>query len=215
MKSALRVFTFVILVLGLTACRKQITATEVEMAEYGWDLYAQKNFTESNHWFANAILQDSTYKDGYNGLGWTFGKLMELDSSVIYFTRGLPYAQDPNILANTKREMWAGLCFANEARGTHQEAIAWGDSLLTEIAALTPPTWSFSHDTTLNHLDIHLTMAMSYYSLGRFSPSLDHVRTIVTALNPTASFTADTTTVAGRQALANEIETLRGILATP
>ncbi len=199
----------------LVGCRKEITATEVDMAEYGWQLFDQGNYAESNTWFMNAIHQDSTYKDGYNGLGWTFGKLMELDSSVTYFTQGLPYAQDPNILENTKREIWAGLCFANHALGANQDAVHWGDSLLTELETLTPPTWSFSHDTTLNYLDVHLTMAISYFSMGHFSPSLDHVQFIVSELNPNASFTADTSTVVGRQAIAAEIETLRGILATP
>ncbi|MFQ6614976.1 MAG: hypothetical protein ACE5D1_09055 [Fidelibacterota bacterium] len=199
----------------LVSCRKQITATEMDMAEYGWTLYDAGNYSESNVWFMNSVLQDSAYKDGYNGLGWTFGKLLELDSSIVYFSRGLRYEQDPNILADTKREIWAGLCFANHARGSDEDAVLWGDSLLAEIATLTPPTWSFSHDTTLNYLDVHLTLATAQFTLSRFGASLNHVQFIVDALNPTATFTADTSTVSGRRALADEMETLREILATP
>ncbi|NOZ75629.1 MAG: hypothetical protein GXO90_09730 [FCB group bacterium] len=209
---------FILTLIGLTvllSCRKQVTATEVDMAEYGWYLYDQGNFLESNNWFMNSVFQDSAYKDGYNGLGWTFGKLLELDSSVVYFTRGLNYEQDPNIISNTKREIWAGLCFANHARGADSAAVLWGDSLLAELTTLTPPTWSFSHDTTLNYLDIHLTLATAQYTLSHFGASLGHVQFIVDVLNPTATFTADTATVQGRRALADELETLRGILATP
>ncbi len=208
----LLVSTGLILVVG---CRKQISATEVDMTNYGWELYDQGNYSESNTWFMNAVETDSAYKDGYNGLGWTFGKLMELDSSINYFAKGLPFTQDPNILADTKREIWAGLCFANNALGDDSSAVIWGDSLIAEIANLTPPTWSFSRDTTLNYLDVHLALAMSEFAIGHFGPSLSHVQFIVTDLNSSATFTADTLTVLGRRSIADEIETLRDILATP
>ena len=29
--------------------------------------------------------------DGYNGLGWSFGKLTDLDSSIYYFEKGLNF----------------------------------------------------------------------------------------------------------------------------
>ena len=51
------------------------------MAEYGWELFETKEYLPSNAWFLDAVSEDSDWKDGYNGLGWTYAKLMVLDSS--------------------------------------------------------------------------------------------------------------------------------------
>ena len=75
-----------------TGCRKRVTATDEDMSEYGWVLYAEGKFVESNEWFVSAVIRDTTYKDGYNGQGWTYGKLGEIDSSVFRFEKGLEKA---------------------------------------------------------------------------------------------------------------------------
>ena len=68
------------------ACRKEWTATEEDMTNYGWTLFEQaslqvdsdeqlKEYEEVLKWFENATMEDTNYQDGYNGLGWTYGKL--------------------------------------------------------------------------------------------------------------------------------------------
>ena len=59
----------------ITGCRKRVTASDEDMSEYGWVLYSESKYDESNEWFVNAVFRDTTYKDGYNGQGWTYGKL--------------------------------------------------------------------------------------------------------------------------------------------
>ena len=62
--------------LPLDACRKKYAATAEDMVEYGWDLYETADYLNSNKWFNDAIVDDDEWKDAYNGLGWSYAKLM-------------------------------------------------------------------------------------------------------------------------------------------
>lgn len=199
------------------ACRKQWTATEMDMANYGWTLFESGSYLESYEWFLNSIQEDSTYQDGYNGLGWALGKLQQTANSVTYFRQGLDLEPDPFITTNVPREILAGLCFIENAEGEDSLAIQWGDSLLAQLnAELEGGRWVFSHDTTINHLDVRVTIAISNYSIRNFETSLTHVQAILAEINPTApTWTTDVTTVEGRQALASKIEELQVFLASP
>ncbi len=85
--------TFILLMLLLAlfvgSCRKQYHATEKDMADYGWFLFekaaTQSNYTVSKNWFLSSVNEDTMYMDGYNGLGWSYGKITDLDSSIYYF----------------------------------------------------------------------------------------------------------------------------------
>ena len=65
--------------------------------------------------FSNSIIEDNNYQDGYNGLGWTFGKLVELDSAVQTFAIGLSKPPNERITTNVSQEILAGLAFAHSA----------------------------------------------------------------------------------------------------
>ena len=84
MKYSRIVLQLIVLISLFTAWRKQWSATEQDMANYGWNLYEQGDYVTSYEWFSNSIIEDNNYQDGYNGLGWTFGKLVELDLSLIH-----------------------------------------------------------------------------------------------------------------------------------
>ena len=85
MKNSRLLLSIFILLLIFVACRKQWNATDEDMANYGWILYEQGEYVDSYEWFSNSIQEDLDYQDGYNGLGWTFGKLVDLDSAVQAF----------------------------------------------------------------------------------------------------------------------------------
>ncbi len=207
------ILTALLVAMALVSCRKQYHATEEDLANYGWELFESGDYSESNQWFIESIGEDSTYKDGYNGIGWSFGKMRDLESSVIYFHQGLQYEQDPNIVANTRREILAGLCFAYNALGNDSLAIIWGDTLTGNWTENT--SWSFSHDTTITHLDVYITLSASYFSEGDFENSLSRVQLIYSILSPDTTFNTDVTTVNGRYALAEEIEFLQTLLQVP
>ena len=196
------------------ACRKEWTATEEDMANYGWSLYEQGEYYDSYEWFSNSVREDENYQDGYNGLGWTFGKLVELDSAVQAFDVGLTKPQNPRMLDIVAHDILAGLTFAHSALKHDSSAVAYGDSLIWLLEQqIGDKTWSFPHDSTTNYLDVHVTLALSYFVLSDFTESLEHVQAIKTALNPASPpYVVDTKTVRGRNQLAAEIEYLQNYL---
>jgi len=209
------------LLLGITmvmlifaACRKQWNATEEDMANYGWILYEQEDYVGSYEWFSNSVREDENYQDGYNGLGWTFGKLVELDSAVQAFDVGLTKPQNPRMLDIVAHDILAGLTFAHSALKQDSSAVAYGDSLIRLLEQqIGDKTWTFPHDSTTNYLDVHVTLALSNFVLSDFTESLEHVQAIKTALNPASPpYVVDINTVKGRNQLAAEIEYLQNYL---
>ena len=198
----------------LGACRKQWSATEEDMANYGWSLYEQSEYLASYEWFSNSILEDEHYQDGYNGLGWSYGKLVELDSAIQAFEVGLTKPQNPRMLNIVAHDIMAGLTFAHSALKHDSSVVAYGDSLIWLInQQIGEKTWIFPHDSTTNYLDIHVTLALSYYALSDFTESLENVQAIKTALNPASPpYVVNTNTVRGREELAAEIEYLKNYL---
>ena len=203
-----------VLMLLFAACRKQWNATEEDMANYGWSLYEQSEYLASYEWFSNSILEDEHYQDGYNGLGWSYGKLVELDSAIQAFEVGLTKPQNPRMLNIVAHDIMAGLTFAHSALKHDSSVVAYGDSLIWLInQQIGEKTWIFPHDSTTNYLDIHVTLALSYYALSDFTESLENVQAIKTALNPASPpYVVNTNTVRGREELAAEIEYLQNYL---
>ena len=210
-----RLFLYMaVLMLLFAACRKQWNATEEDMANYGWSLYEQSEYLASYEWFSNSILEDENYQDGYNGLGWSYGKLVELDSAILAFEVGLTKPQSPRIVNIVAHDILAGLTFAHSALKHDSSAISYGDSLIWLISQqIGEKTWVFPHDSTTNYLDIHITLALSYYALSDFTESLENVQEIKMALNPASPpYVVNTNTVQGREELAAEIEYLQNYL---
>ncbi len=207
-----------LLILFISGCRKAYEATEYEVTEYGWGQYEDGDYVESYTWFQEAVGIDTTYKDGYNGLGWSLGQLGEMDSSIFYFTMGLAYPQPKDVVADVHRELWAGLTFACQAAGEDSLAVLYGDSLIdaiTNAGVTSTAAWEFSHDENLDELDVQLMLALANYNLGRYSNCLDYIETIQVALGETELLAADTATVTGKQAIAEKMEELRDLLAAP
>ncbi len=214
MKHSRLLLSLFILLLIFAACRKQWNATEEDMANYGWSLYEQGEYLDSYEWFSNSIREDLDYQDGYNGLAWTFGKLVELDSAVQVFEIGLTKPQNPRMLDIVAHDILAGLTFAHSALKHDSSVVHYGDSLIWLIKQkIGEKTWIFPHDSTTNYLDVLVTLALSYYALSDFTESLEHVQAIKTALNPASPpYVVNTTTIVGRDQLAAEIEYLQNYL---
>jgi|TARA_Y100000310_G_scaffold3553_1_gene4448 tetratricopeptide (TPR) repeat protein len=204
-------------------CRKIATPTEMDMSEYGWVLFDQGSYKKSNQWFFEAVFEDTSYKDGYNGLGWTYGKIGELDSSISNFKlgrrRGLQDTtdRDYNLLFsgetpphNPVKECTAGLAFAYHAKNDHKSAISYSDTLLNSVGDSSytkftgTPGWKFSRDVTISSIQVIWVLASSYFAQGNFQESLTQVKRLV---DP--PFEPDLTTVEGVAELAEKIEWLR------
>ena len=62
-------------------CRQNYVPTDDELADYGWVLFSQRDYVGARDWFQRSIDKDSTYMDGYCGIGWSNGKLGYADTA--------------------------------------------------------------------------------------------------------------------------------------
>lgn len=204
-------FIMAIGLITMDACRKKFYATAEDMAEYGWELFETKEYLPSNAWFLDAVSKDSDWKDGYNGLGWTYAKLMVLDSSISHFTIGLAKKQHQWNPIDVQSEILAGLTFANHALGKDAKVIQYGRTFLDSTVKPLTAGWMFTHDSLLNYLDVRITLAASYFAVGKFDSTILQVTVILDSLNSSELPITDTTLV-GRKEMAKQIMTLQDYL---
>ena len=204
-------FIMAIGLITMDACRKKFYATAEDMAEYGWVLFETKEYLPSNAWFLDAVSEDSDWKDGYNGLGWTYAKLMVLDSSISHFTIGLAKKQHQWNPIDVQSEILAGLTFANHALGKDAKVIQYGRTFLDSTVKPLTAGWMFTHDSLLNYLDVRITLAASYFAVGKFDSTILQVTVILDSLNSSELPITDTTLV-GRKEMAKQIMILQDYL---
>ena len=218
--------TFVLCVLALLlidGCRKDFSATAEHKASYGWEMYELKDYLKSKEWFTNSVMTNEKWKDGYNGLGWSYAKLLELDSldtenigSIRTFHRGLIQPKDPWNSTDVHLEILAGLTFAYHAKGNNSEAVKFGSALIdSTLIGLNPSrwhSWAFSHDSTLNFLDLRITMASSYFALAKFDSTHKHLKVVLDSLGSPSLLINDYSTLLGRQKVAQQLDSLQKVL---
>ena len=106
MKQHRLLLPLLILLLIFVACRREWLATDEDYTGYGWTLYQDGRYKESNFWFQNAIDENKNYKDGYNGMGWSETKMSVdntepyLDNAIKHFRIGLQKDPNPRSLHN-------------------------------------------------------------------------------------------------------------------
>ena len=221
------------------ACRKEWTATEEDMTNYGWTLFEQASLDLSSNtaeedfdyvlkWFEDATKKDTSYQDGYNGMGWTYGKLsiFEIDdddfnNAIDAFLIAEGKTQNPRIDHNVWHDILAGLTFAYSALKDDSMAIVWGDSLLSEIGK-DRVTWAFPHEPIdiegnypTDYLDVHITLALAKFvrstTIEDFNDSEYHVDAIILA-KKLPDFDANYETIVGQEKLAAKIQELQEYL---
>ena len=232
-----------ITLLSINGCRKKYFATAEDESSYGWDMYEEGDYLKSKNWFYNSIATDKKWKDGYNGLGWSEAMLMEMDSldtenigAIRNFHRGLTYPYSENDILyydyskdkgkdidslftqqDVHLEILAGLTFAYQANGNNKETVKFGTALIdsTKSNSLDTPfrSWEFSHDPKINHLDIRVALASSYFALGKFDSTHVHLKVVINELNVSdITLITEYSTLAGRQEVAKQIKTLQELL---
>lgn len=207
----------------IDGCRKNFSATAEHKASYGWEMYELKDYLKSREWFFNSVETDKKWKDGYNGLGWSYAKLLEMDSldtenigSIRTFHRGLLQPKDPWNSTDVHLEILAGLTFAYHAKGNDKEAVKFGNALIdSTLIGLNPSrwhSWAFSHDSTLNYLDLRITMASSYFALAEFDSTQVHLKVVLDSLGSSTKLISDYKSLLGRQLVAQQLDSLQKVL---
>ncbi len=210
-------------ILLIDGCRKNFSATAEHKASYGWEMYELKDYLKSREWFFNSVETDKKWKDGYNGLGWSYAKLLEMDSldtenigSIRTFHRGLLQPKDPWNSTDVHLEILAGLTFAYHAKGNDKEAVKFGNALIdSTLIGLNPSrwhSWAFSHDSTLNYLDLRITMASSYFALAEFDSTQVHLKVVLDSLGSSTKLISDYKSLLGRQLVAQQLDSLQKVL---
>ena len=198
-------------------CRQPVIPTEEALAGYGWTLYETGEYQEAREWFYDAVDKDSSYADGFNGIGWCFGKLRQADSAAVYFLISQTKPFDPYDTPDLDLDLYAGLTFSYS--GMHIDSLVrtYATYVLVDRPELGP--WYFSHDNKINHLDIRLELALADFNLGYFVSCRDNLQSIYNdtyyqsfpSNNPQA-LTMNVETVSGRAELAQILQTLQQTL---
>ena len=209
--------TFVCILILSNGCRQPVIPTEEDLAGYGWTLYEQGEYQEAREWFYDAVDKDSSYADGFNGIGWCFGKLRQADSAAAYFHISQTKPFDPYDTPDLDLDLYAGLTFAYS--GMHVDSLVrtYAAYVLVERPELGP--WYFSHDNKINHLDIRLELALADFNMGYFVSCRDNLQSIYNdtyfqsfpSNNPKA-LTMNVDTVLGRAELAQIMQTMQQAL---
>ena len=214
--TALVLGSLIFLILSFN-CRQPVIPTEEDLAGYGWTLYETGEYQEAREWFYDAVDKDSSYADGFNGIGWCFGKLRQADSAAVYFLISQTKPFDPYDTPDLDLDLYAGLTFSYS--GMHIDSLVrtYAAYVLVERPELGP--WYFSHDNKINHLDIRLELALADFNMGYFVSCRDNLQSIYNdtyyqsfpSNNPQA-LTMNVETVSGRAELAQILQSLQQTL---
>ena len=198
-------------------CRQSVIPTEEDLAGYGWTLYETGKYQEAREWFYDAVAKDSSYADGYNGIGWCFGKLRRADSAAVYFHISQTKPFDSYDTPDLDLDLYAGLTFAYS--GMHIDSLVreYATYVLVERPILGP--WKFSHDNKINHLDVRLELALADFNMGYFTSCRDNLQSIYNdssyqsyPQNTVESLTMNVETLLGRAELAQLLQSLQQTL---
>tara|TARA_B100000575_G_C23061634_1_gene611205 strand:+ start:202 stop:879 length:678 start_codon:yes stop_codon:yes gene_type:complete len=210
------IFLFGLIILSMN-CRQPVIPTEEDLADYGWTLYETGKFQEAKEWFYDAVAKDSSYADGYNGIGWCYGKLRRADSAAAYFHISQTKPFDSYDTPDLDLDLYAGLTFAYS--GMHVDSLVreYATYVLVERPILGP--WKFSHDKKINHLDVRLELALADFNMGYFTSCRDNLQSIYNdssyqsyPQNAVESLTMNVETLLGRAELAQLLQSLQQTL---
>ena len=209
--------TFLAVLVLSNGCRQPVIPTEEDLAGYGWTLYEQGEYQEAREWFYDAVDKDSSYADGFNGIGWCFGKLRQADSAAAYFHISQTKPFDPYDTPDLDLDLYAGLTFAYSGMSIDSLVRTYAAYVLVERPELGP--WYFSHDNKINHLDIRLELALADFNMGYFVSCRDNLQSIYNdtyyqsfPLNNPKALTMNVETVPGRAELAQILQNMQQAL---
>ena len=205
------------LLIILFNCRQPVIPTEEDLAGYGWTLYETGEYQEEGKELPNTINYDFINADGFNGIGWCFGKLRQADSAAVYFLISQTKPFDPYDTPDLDLDLYAGLTFSYS--GMHIDSLVrtYASYVLVERPEL--GAWYFSHDNKINHLDIRLELALADFNMGYFVSCRNNLQSIYNdtyyksfpSNNPKA-LTMNVETVTGRAELAQILQSLQQTL---
>jgi len=166
--------------------------TAQELIDQGWAKFDAGDDAGASADFKAALGLDAEANEAYLGLGWAELRQSHAGLAETAFDTYLSKVSDSN-------DAKAGLALAYHAQDKFEDAIDMAEEVLSS-----DPSWSFSpHAPGINHLDLALVLADSYYETARFDQSLTVVQQY---FDP--NFDVDPNTPEGKKQLADKLESL-------
>ena len=162
-----------------------------ERLAFAWKKFTYGDYLGARDIFEDLIENNVLLVDAYTGLGWCNANLNLPDTAMDNFQEALNNQPSDKLM----NDIYAGLSFIYDAQNLPNECLAATERV--------DSAWKFDYRVDLDYKDIVLLRAMNHYARGDFTSSLSEVR----RLDP--SFNTQVSTVEGRAALADKIETLR------
>ena len=212
-------------------CRQNYVPTDDELADYGWVLFSQRDYVGARDWFQRSIDKDSTYMDGYCGIGWSNGKLGYADTAYQYLYLGKDMTYDdirfPSQL-NLPIEFTAGLVFASSAIGNdsltnaHSQEFDFKQTQIQVDLGDGSYRWtlkdvlftSLEYDSKIDAQDVRLAWSMAQFNTSQFAECVSNIRIIRDDADISGVFDPDISTVQGRNEIAKELEKLQLLLSS-
>lgn len=166
--------------------------TAAQLTADGWIKFEAGDDGGAASDFKAANGLDPAYEEAYLGLGWaelrqSHAGLAE-EAFETYFLK----------ISGSNDDATAGLALAYHAQDKFQDAIDKATQLLSSSS-----DWSLGHGSSIDHLDVALVLAHSYYETAQFQSSLEVVRDYFDS-----GFSVDPDTDQGRDQLAAKLESL-------
>lgn len=141
---------------GVSGCEKEEDLIdEVILTQKGWEDYMRGDYEDAKGKFEEAVKFAPGFVPAYVGLGWTHGKMANLQASIENFQNAL--FEEPG-----NADALAGIAFAYLADDNYEQAIANANQALA-----IEPGYSFERDDATSQ-DLHMVLAESYYYMGDF-----------------------------------------------
>lgn len=119
----------------------------------GWRYFAAGEYDKAIESFRSAQQVIPSEAEPYLGIGWSYGRMGQLDSVWVYL--------DSTLRRESTSDATALQCAMFLAMRWHESALAAGNHLL-----VTDSLWVFVHDSTVDHRDIRVIMAQAAFQLG-------------------------------------------------
>ena len=195
MKKQNQIIVILFLIGLIGGCRQQYEPIDSDFSQFGWKYYENGDYIGARDWFKEALKDDSTFADAYNGIGWSLGHLGQADSARKYFELWIAQADEEN---DYLFDYYAGLAFAYNALGNDQQALFNAQSnFFGNQDVVSGDIWCFCHRKDINQIDVRLIQAISQFRLGLFSDCLVTINDIYTDLTRQLSSASDANQMSG------------------
>jgi len=162
-----------------------------KLIEQGLAKFDAGDYAGASADFNAALGLDPEAYDAYLWLGWAKLKQnhagLAEDAFVVYLAE-----------KTGSNDARAGLALAYDAQDKFEETVDNAEELLSS-----DPTWTFSHDSETDYLDVAIVLAYGYYMTADFAECLQVVQDY---FDP--GFSVDTSTTEGRKQLADKVHSL-------